>query len=54
MTKKPYTVDEDTLASDILSQMNKRKITNVCVYKKNNRKKTVGVIHIHNLLGLLK
>ncbi len=54
MTKNPYKVDENTLASDILSQMNKRKITNVCVYKKNNKKKTVGVIHIHNLLSILK
>ena len=54
MTKKPYVVDENTLASEILSQMNKRKITNVCVYKRNNKKKIVGVIHIHNLLGILK
>ncbi len=54
MTKNPYVVEENTLASEILSQMNKRKITNVCVYKKNNKKKTVGVIHIHNLLSILK
>ena len=54
MTKKPYSVEENTLASEILSQMNKRKITNVCVYKKNNKKKTVGVIHIHNLLNILR
>ena len=54
MTKKPYVVDENTLASEILSQMNKRKITNVCIYKKNNKKKIVGVIHIHNLLSILK
>ena len=54
MTKKPYIVDENTLASEILLQMNKRKITNVCVYKKNNKKRTIGVIHIHNLLSILK
>ena len=54
MTKNPYVVDENMLASEILSQMNKREITNVCVYKKNNKKKTVGVIHIHNLLSILK
>ena len=54
MTKNPYKVDENTLASEILSQMNKKKITNVCVYKKSNKKKTIGVIHIHNLLSLLK
>ena len=54
MTKNPYIADENTLASEILSQMNKRKITNVCIYKKNNKKKIVGVIHIHNLLSILK
>tara|TARA_B100000524_G_scaffold323409_1_gene205308 strand:+ start:617 stop:1582 length:966 start_codon:yes stop_codon:yes gene_type:complete len=54
MTKKPFIVEENTLATEVLSQMNKRKITSVCVYKKNNKKKTVGVIHIHNLLKVLK
>ena len=54
MTLNPYKVEENTLASEILSQMNKRKITSVCVYKKNNKKKTIGVIHIHNLLKVLK
>ena len=54
MTKNPYIAEENTLASEILSQMNKRKITNVCIYKKNNKKKIVGVIHIHNLLSILK
>jgi arabinose-5-phosphate isomerase len=54
MTRNPFIVEENTLATDVLSQMNKRKITNVCVYKKNNKKKTVGVIHIHNLLDVLK
>ena len=54
MTKKPYTVEENTLASELLLEMNKRKITSVCVYNKNNPKKTIGVIHIHNLLNVLK
>jgi arabinose-5-phosphate isomerase len=54
MTKNPYTVEENMLGSEILTQMNKRKITNVCVYKKENKKKIVGVIHIHNLLNILK
>ena len=54
ITKNPYIVEENTLASDILKQMNKRKITNVCVYNKKNKKKTIGVIHIHNLLNILK
>ena len=53
MNKSPYTVEENTLASEVLAQMNKRKITNVCVYKKINTKKTIGVLHIHNLLNSL-
>ena len=51
MTKNPYVVDEEMLATDVLYQMNKKKITNVCVYKKNNKKKTIGELHIHNLLN---
>ena len=54
MIKKPYTVEEEMLATDILFQMNKKKITNVCVYKKGNKKKIIGVLHIHNLLDNLK
>ena len=54
MTKKPYVVQENFLASEILAQMNKRKITNVCVYQKKDKKKIIGVIHIHNLLKILK
>tara|TARA_B100001063_G_scaffold241420_1_gene268270 strand:+ start:591 stop:1556 length:966 start_codon:yes stop_codon:yes gene_type:complete len=53
MTKNPYVVNENMLATDILYQMNKRKITNVCVYRNNNKKKTIGVLHIHNLLNNL-
>ena len=54
MTKKPYTVDENTLTTDILKQMNKRKITSVCVNEKKNKKRIRGVIHIHHLLKVLK
>ena len=50
MTKNPYVVEENMLASEILSQMNKKKITNVCVYNKGSKRKTIGVLHIHNLL----
>ena len=53
MTKKPFSVEKNTLASEILIQMNKRKITNVCVYDKENKNKTIGVIHIHHLLNNL-
>ena len=40
--------------ADILAQMNKRKITSVCIYNKKNKKKTIGVLHIHHLLKLVK
>ena len=54
ITKNPFCVEENTLATDVLKQMNKRQITNVCVFKKGNKKKTVGVIHIHDLIKNLK
>ena len=38
MTLNPYSVEENTLASEILSQMNKRKITSVCVIKKTTKR----------------
>jgi arabinose-5-phosphate isomerase len=50
MSKKPFSVEENTLASEVLALMKKKKVTNICVFKKGNRKKTVGVIHIHSLL----
>ena len=53
MTKKPSMVNENVLASDVLFQMNKKKITSVCVYNKINKKKTIGVLHIHHLLNNL-
>ena len=52
--KNPYIVEENTLASEVLTQMNKKKITNVCVYKKGNKRKTIGVLHIHTLLNDLR
>ena len=54
MSKNPYSVDQNTLASDVLSQMNKRKITQACIYSKENKKKTIGIIHIHNLIDNLR
>ena len=50
MTKNPFMVEENNLASDILKKMNRKKITSACVYKKGNKRKTIGVIHIHNLI----
>ncbi len=54
MTKNPFSVEENTLATEVLNQMNKRKITNVCIFNRANKRKTIGVIHIHNLLDNLK
>ena len=54
MSKNPFSVDENTLASDVLSQMNRRKITSVCIYNKENKKKTIGILHIHNLIDNLR
>ena len=50
MTKNPFIVEENSLASEILIKMNKKKITGACVYKKGNKRKTIGVLHIHNIL----
>jgi len=30
--------------------MNEKKITSLAVYDKKNKNKTIGVIHIHNIL----
>ena len=53
MSKKPLCVNENMLASEALNQMNKNKITNICVYNGKNKQKTIGVLHIHNLLSSL-
>ncbi len=54
MTKKPFSVEENVLITDIIVKMNKRKITSVCVYNKKNKNKTIGIIHIHQILKYLK
>ncbi len=51
MTKNPIRVEKDTLAAKALNIMNEKKITSLCVYKKGNIKKTIGIIHIHNILS---
>ena len=50
MTKNPISVDKDILAAKALSIMNTRKITSLCVYNKKNKSKTIGILHIHNVL----
>ena len=51
MTKDPVSIDKDTLAAKALSIMNEKKITCLCVFKKSNRKRTIGIIHMHNILS---
>ena len=50
MTKKPIGIDKNELAAKALSIMNNKKITSLCVFEKKNKLKTIGVIHIHNIL----
>ena len=50
MTKNPISINADVLAAKALSLMNSNRITFLCVHKKNQKNKTVGVIHIHNIL----
>jgi len=52
MTKNPISIEKDTLAAKALSIMNTKKITSLCVYKTPYKKKTIGILHIHNLLKL--
>ena len=50
MTKTPISVEKNILAARALSIMNSKQITSLCVYEKKNKNKTVGILHIHNIL----
>ena len=50
MTKNPISVEKGVLVEKALSIMNLKKITSLCVYDKKNKHKTIGVVHIHNIL----
>ena len=50
MKKNPIMVNDEMLAAEALSIMNSRKITALCVFKKNKRKIT-GLISMHNILN---
>ncbi len=52
MTKNPISVDKDILAAKAISIMNEKKITSLCVHSKKSKKKTIGIIHIHNLINM--
>ena len=51
MKKRPISVDKDMLAAQAISIMNNKKITSLCVHKNNKKNKTIGFIHIHNILN---
>jgi len=50
MTKNPISIDKNSLAVKALALMNNKKITSLCVHEQKNKFKTIGVLHIHNLL----
>ena len=50
MTKNPVSVEKNSLAAKALALMNTKKITSLCVYDQKNKYKTIGVVHIHNIL----
>ena len=50
MKRNPISIDKDTLAASALSMMNSKKITSLCVHKNKNLKKTIGIIHMHDIL----
>ena len=51
MKKNPISVNKDILAAQALSIMNTKKITCLCVHKRNNKNKTIGILTIHNILN---
>ncbi len=50
MKKNPMSVEIDTLAAKALSLMNSKKITSLFVHKNKKIKKTVGIVHMHDIL----
>ena len=50
MKKNPIGIDKDELAAKALALMANKNITSLCVYNKKNKYKTIGVLHIHNIL----
>ena len=51
MKKGPVSVDKNLLAAQALSIMNSKKITSLCVHNKGKKNKTIGFIHIHDILN---
>ena len=51
MTKNPIKINKEVLAEKALSIMNLNKVTCLSVYDKRQKSKTIGIIHIHSILG---
>ncbi len=50
MTKNPISINKEVLAVKALALMNSKRITSLCVHEDISRSKTIGIIHIHNIL----
>ncbi len=50
MTRRPISIEKNALAVKALSIMNNQKITSLCVYDNKRKFKTIGIVHIHNIL----
>ena len=50
MKKNPITIDKDMLAVQALSIMNSKKVTSLCVHSGKVKYRSVGIIHIHDIL----
>tara|TARA_Y100001970_G_scaffold229075_1_gene284060 strand:+ start:34 stop:1014 length:981 start_codon:yes stop_codon:yes gene_type:complete len=50
MSKKPISVEKNTLAAEALAIMNNKKIHVLCVHNKKNYKKIIGLLSVHNIL----
>ena len=51
MTRNPLSVNKDTLAAKSLSIMSENKITSLCVHKNKDKRRTIGILHIHHILN---
>ncbi len=50
MKKNPISIDKNMLAAEALAVMNSKKITSLCVHQNKKKNKTIGFVHIHNIL----
>ena len=51
MTKKPIFIEKNELAAKALSIMNNKKITSLCIHSQKNKRKTIGLLHMHDILN---